>query len=82
MTYRKIRNTNETQLNIELANNGQPSHIDTGVGFLDHMLTLFTFHSGLTLNIVANGDTYVDDHHVTEDIGLSLIHISEPTRPY
>ena len=37
----KIRNTNETQLNIELANNGQPSHIDTGVGFLDHMLTLY-----------------------------------------
>ncbi|MBX5318815.1 MULTISPECIES: imidazoleglycerol-phosphate dehydratase HisB [Staphylococcus] len=72
MTYRKIRNTNETQLNIELANNGQPSHIDTGVGFLDHMLTLFTFHSGLTLNIVANGDTYVDDHHVTEDIGIVI----------
>lgn len=43
MTYRKIRNTNETQLNIELANNGQPSHIDTGVGFLDHMLTLLRF---------------------------------------
>lgn len=39
----KIRNTNETQLNIELANNGQPSHIDTGVGFLDHMLTLLRF---------------------------------------
>lgn len=70
MTYQKTRNTKETQLNITLANDRKESNIHTGVGFLDHMLTLFTFHSGLTLNIEANGDTHVDDHHVTEDIGI------------
>ncbi|MDN6161792.1 MAG: imidazoleglycerol-phosphate dehydratase HisB, partial [Atopostipes sp.] len=48
------------------------SKIDTGVGFLDHMLTLFTFHSKLSITIEANGDTEVDDHHVTEDIGIVL----------
>ena len=53
MNYQIKRNTEETQLNISLANNGTQSHINTGVGFLDHMLTLFTFHSGLTLSIEA-----------------------------
>lgn len=43
MNYQIKRNTEETQLNISLANNGTQSHINTGVGFLDHMLTLFTF---------------------------------------
>ena len=47
MNYQIKRNTEETQINISLANNGTQSHINTGVGFLDHMLTLFTFHSGL-----------------------------------
>lgn len=70
MTYQKIRNTKETQLNITLTNDKAESNIKTGVGFLDHMLTLFTFHSGLNLSIEANGDTHVDDHHVTEDIGI------------
>lgn len=42
------------------------------VGFLNHMLTLFTFHSGLSLNIEAQGDIDVDDHHVTEDIGIVI----------
>ena len=72
MNYQIKRNTEETQLNISLANNGTQSHINTGVGFLDHMLTLFTFHSGLTLSIEATGDTYVDDHHITEDIGIVI----------
>lgn len=40
--------------------------------FLNHMLTLFTFHSGLSLNIEAQGDIDVDDHHVTEDIGIVI----------
>ena len=45
MTYQKKRNTAETQLNITLANDASESNINTGVGFLDHMLTLFSFHS-------------------------------------
>lgn len=72
MTYQKKRNTAETQLNITLANDASESNINTGVGFLDHMLTLFSFHSQLSLQIEANGDTEVDDHHVTEDIGIVL----------
>ncbi|SGU23121.1 imidazoleglycerol-phosphate dehydratase [Staphylococcus aureus] len=72
MIYQKQRNTAETQLNISISDDQSPSHINTGVGFLNHMLTLFTFHSGLSLNIEAQGDIDVDDHHVTEDIALSL----------
>ncbi|MBO1919728.1 imidazoleglycerol-phosphate dehydratase HisB [Staphylococcus xylosus] len=68
----KTRNTAETQLSISLADDNRPSKINTGVGFLDHMLTLFTFHSNLSITIEANGDTEVDDHHVTEDIGIVL----------
>lgn len=70
----KERNTLETQIKLGLAKadgSGQTS-INTGVGFLDHMLTLFTFHSGLDLYVEAKGDTWVDDHHVTEDIGILL----------
>jgi len=72
MMYQKTRNTTETQLFITLADDNRPSDIHTGVGFLDHMLTLFSFHSGLSISIDANGDTQVDDHHVTEDIGIVL----------
>ena len=72
MNYQKTRNTAETKLEITLSDDNAPSNIKTGVGFLDHMLTLFSFHSKLTLNIEANGDIEVDDHHVTEDIGIVL----------
>ncbi len=72
MIYQKTRNTAETQLKIAIADDNSPSKIQTGVGFLDHMLTLFAFHSKLTITIEANGDTEVDDHHVTEDIGIVL----------
>lgn len=72
MIYQKTRNTAETQLSISLADDNRPSKINTGVGFLDHMLILFTFHSNLSITIEANGDTEVDDHHVTEDIGIVL----------
>ncbi|MDH9160159.1 imidazoleglycerol-phosphate dehydratase HisB [Staphylococcus succinus] len=72
MIYQKTRNTAETQLKIAIADDNSPSNIQTGVGFLDHMLTLFAFHSKLTITIEANGDTEVDDHHVTEDIGIVL----------
>ncbi|AMG19509.1 imidazoleglycerol-phosphate dehydratase [Staphylococcus saprophyticus] len=72
MIFQKKRKTAETELSIILADDKRTSEINTGVGFLNHMLTLFTFHSGLSIIIEANGDTEVDDHHVTEDIGIVL----------
>ncbi|MFD3220213.1 imidazoleglycerol-phosphate dehydratase HisB [Staphylococcus saprophyticus] len=72
MIFQKKRKTAETELSIILADGKRTSEINTGVGFLNHMLTLFTFHSGLSIIIEANGDTDVDDHHVTEDIGIVL----------
>lgn len=67
------RKTNETDisLSINLDGKGQ-SKINTGCGFLDHMLTLFARHSGFDLNVTCVGDTYVDYHHTTEDIGICL----------
>ncbi|WP_353463580.1 imidazoleglycerol-phosphate dehydratase HisB [Mammaliicoccus sciuri] len=72
MTYQKERSTKETDIKIQLRLDGEDSHINTGVGFLDHMLTLFSFHSGIALNIEVNGDTHVDDHHTVEDIGIVI----------
>lgn len=46
------------------------SVINTGIGFFDHMLTLVSFHSGLTLHVLAEGDLEVDAHHTVEDIGI------------
>ncbi|UXU59870.1 imidazoleglycerol-phosphate dehydratase HisB [Staphylococcus agnetis] len=71
MTYQMKRETKETKIAIEITQTAD-SHIATGVGFLDHMLTLFSFHSGIGLHIDVNGDTWVDDHHTTEDIGIVL----------
>jgi len=67
------RTTKETDiaLAIELDGKGN-SNIDTGVGFLDHMLTLFAKHGGFDLDITCKGDTEVDDHHSVEDIGICL----------
>ncbi|MCE3021261.1 imidazoleglycerol-phosphate dehydratase HisB [Staphylococcus pasteuri] len=72
MNYQKSRQTAETSISIAISKEKEKSNIHTDVGFLDHMLTLFAFHSGLSLQIEAKGDTYVDDHHVTEDIGIVL----------
>lgn len=72
MIYQKERSTKETNINIKLSFNDEESHINSGVGFLDHMLTLFSFHSGITLDIKVEGDTYVDDHHTVEDIGIVI----------
>ncbi len=67
------RRTKETEikLQIELDGNGN-SQIETGIGFLDHMLTLFSFHSGIDLKINCKGDIQVDAHHSVEDIGILL----------
>ena len=68
------RKTAETDIALELNidGSGKDSSISTGVGFLDHMLTLFSRHSGIELNLKCTGDTYVDDHHTVEDVGIVL----------
>ena len=67
------RKTAETDiaLTLELDGTGK-SVIDTGCGFLDHMLTLFAAHGKFDLQVKCVGDTYVDYHHTTEDIGIAL----------
>ncbi|MDR0338080.1 MAG: imidazoleglycerol-phosphate dehydratase HisB [Planctomycetaceae bacterium] len=67
------RNTKETQISLTLNLDGNgTSTIATGVGFFDHMLTLFASHSMLDLNIEAQGDLQVDGHHTVEDVGIAL----------
>ncbi len=67
------RKTAETDISLSLRLDGTgKSTIDTGVGFLDHMLTLFASHGRFDLTVVCRGDTYVDDHHSVEDIGIAL----------
>ncbi|NLC97290.1 MAG: imidazoleglycerol-phosphate dehydratase HisB [Erysipelotrichaceae bacterium] len=67
------RNTKETQIKISIdLDSNENSSINTGIGFFDHMLTLFAFHSKFSLNIEAKGDLYVDDHHLIEDTGILL----------
>lgn len=67
------RKTNETDVALTLNLDGSGvGKIDTGCGFLDHMLTLFARHGGFDLSVKCVGDTFVDDHHTTEDIGICL----------
>ncbi len=67
------RKTKETSISMALVLDGSGiADIKTGVGFLDHMLTLFTVHGLFDLNIDAQGDLKVDDHHTVEDIGICL----------
>ena len=67
------RKTNETDIELYLNLDGNgTSNIDTGCGFLNHMLTLFAKHARFDLNITCKGDTFVDDHHTVEDIGIAL----------
>ena len=71
--YEMTRKTAETDITLSLALDGASSaEIDTGCGFLDHMLTLFARHAGFALSVKAVGDTYVDDHHTVEDVGIVL----------
>ena len=67
------RVTAETDIRLTLDLDGRgASDIDTGVGFLDHMLTLFAQHGRFDLSVNAKGDNYVDDHHTVEDVGIAL----------
>ena len=67
------RTTSETSIELRLNLDGTGAgRIATGVGFMDHMLTLFARHARIDLNVVCKGDTMVDDHHSVEDIGICL----------
>ncbi len=67
------RKTAETDITLTLTLDGTgKSEINSGIGFLDHMLTLFSAHSRFDLNLSCNGDTQVDGHHSAEDIGICL----------
>ena len=67
------RKTAETDINLNLNLDGSGvSTIETGCGFLDHMLTLFARHGRFNITLCCKGDTYVDDHHTAEDIGIAL----------
>jgi len=72
-TARIERKTAETQIELELNLDGTgEADIETGVGFLDHMLELFTKHGALDLKVRAQGDLHVDQHHTVEDTGICL----------
>lgn len=68
-----VRKTNETDiaLSLELDGTGVAS-VQTGVGFFDHMIQLLVFHSGFNLDVKADGDLEVCDHHMVEDVGIAL----------
>ncbi|MDR2191716.1 MAG: imidazoleglycerol-phosphate dehydratase HisB [Endomicrobium sp.] len=67
------RKTKETDICVALnLDKAAEPKILTDIGFIDHMLTLFAAHSGISLAINASGDTRVDDHHLVEDLGITL----------
>jgi len=67
------RTTSETEIELKLNLDGTGKNtIRTGVGFMDHMLTLFARHGRFDLDVICRGDTVVDDHHSVEDIGIVL----------
>lgn len=67
------RTTDETDISLAFNMDGSgKSNLDIPCGFLSHMLTLFAKHGGFDISITATGDTYVDDHHLVEDIGICL----------
>ncbi len=72
-TAKLSRQTSETEIELALDLDGTgASTIDTGIGFFDHMLTLFAKHAAIDLNIAAKGDLHIDGHHTVEDVGICL----------
>jgi imidazoleglycerol-phosphate dehydratase len=68
-----VRETRETDIRLSLRLDGEGrAEVNTGVGFLDHMLELFARHSLVDLAVACTGDLHVDDHHTTEDVGICL----------
>lgn len=66
------RKTKETEIMVNLGLEPGKIDIQTGIGFLDHMLHLMAFHAGFSLEVQAKGDLWIDDHHTVEDIGIVL----------
>jgi len=67
------RVTRETEIRVALRlDGGGQATVASGVGFLDHMLTLFAVHGFFDLEVEARGDTHIDDHHTVEDLGICL----------
>ena len=73
MIIKRSRKTKETDIALELNVHGkQDVTIETGHGFFDHMLYQLAFHAGWDLSLKAEGDLFIDDHHLVEDVGLTL----------
>jgi len=67
------RETKETQITVEIDLDGTgAAHVETGIGFFDHMLESFAKHGGFDLTVKARGDLHVDMHHTVEDVGICL----------
>ena len=71
-TAEVTRTTGETRITLRLDLDGGEVAVRTGVGFFDHMLTGFARHGGFGVEITCTGDTWVDDHHSVEDVGICL----------
>ncbi len=70
---RIIRNTKETQIDLSLNLDGQGKYkVKTAIPFMNHMLEAFAKHGHFDLVVTAKGDTHIDDHHLTEDLGIVL----------
>ncbi len=68
----RFRKTKETEVLVKVNLDGGDAKIETPFGFLNHMLELFSFHSGIGLEVVAKGDVEVDPHHTVEDVGITM----------
>ena len=67
------RNTNETQISATINLDGTGTYdVETGIGFLDHMLEQLSRHSLIDITVRAKGDLHIDGHHTTEDTGIAL----------
>ncbi|MCL2426619.1 MAG: imidazoleglycerol-phosphate dehydratase HisB [Oscillospiraceae bacterium] len=67
------RTTKETNIHINLnLDRAEDCNIDTGIGFFDHMLTLFSFRAGVALDVNCDGDLHIDGHHTVEDVGIAI----------
>ncbi|MEO1267307.1 MAG: imidazoleglycerol-phosphate dehydratase HisB [Myxococcota bacterium] len=68
-----VRKTRETHIDVGLTLDGQgQASIDTGIGFLDHMLTAWAYHGAFDLTLTCRGDLHIDQHHTVEDCGIAL----------
>ena len=67
------RSTSETQVRVGInLDQKAENSINTGIGFFDHMLNLFAFRAGITLDVTCKGDLHIDGHHTVEDVGITL----------